>query len=54
MDYLIPCQNCGKMLPDDWHWFTCSVCKKRLCPECFAKNGYKCKDCPYGHYESNQ
>ena len=22
----IPCQNCGKMLPQDWRWYVCNRC----------------------------
>ena len=25
-NYLIPCQHCGKMLPQDWRWFICDKC----------------------------
>jgi hypothetical protein len=52
--YLIPCQHCGKMLPQDWKWFICNQCGFRVCPHCLSEHrsqygrGFKCSRCPFG------
>jgi hypothetical protein len=50
----IPCQQCGRMLPDTWRWYRCSKCGFRVCIYCLDRHrgqygqGYKCSRCPYG------
>ena len=53
---LIPCMNCGKMLPQNWTWRVCNKCGFRICPHCLSKHqgrysngGFKCSRCAYGH-----
>ena len=50
----IPCQNCGRRLPETWRWFVCTGCGFRICIYCLDRHqgqygrGYKCSRCPYG------
>lgn len=54
---LIPCQCCGKQLPQDWTWFVCDTCGYRVCPSCLGSHrgpygaGYKCSQCAFGHMQ---
>lgn len=54
---LIPCQCCGKQLPQDWSWFVCDTCGYRICPFCLSSHrgpygsGYKCSQCAFGHMQ---
>ena len=34
----IPCQNCGKMLPDTWRWYRCEKCGYRICIYCLDRH----------------
>jgi hypothetical protein len=53
-NYLIPCQHCGKMLPQAWNWFICNQCGFWVCPHCLSEHrgqygrGFKCSRCPFG------
>ena len=56
---LIPCQCCGKELPDSWNWFVCDKCGFRICPFCFSRHhvkyssgGFKCSQCAFGQMKS--
>jgi hypothetical protein len=57
-NYLIPCQHCGKMLPQNWRWFICNTCGFRVCPQCLSLHhsqygrGFKCSKCPFGQMRS--
>ena len=50
----IPCQNCGRTLPNTWKWFVCDKCNFRVCNLCLDQHqgqygrGFKCSRCPYG------
>jgi hypothetical protein len=55
MTYMIPCQCCGRQLPDTWQWFECDRCHFRVCPWClsthqgqYSQGGYKCSRCAFG------
>ena len=54
MSYLIPCQNCGKELPDTFMWYVCDKCGFRVCTFCLNKHsskygsGFKCSRCAFG------
>ena len=37
-NYFVPCQHCGKMLPQNWRWFICNTCGFRVCPHCLSKS----------------
>ena len=51
----IPCQCCGKQLPQDWTWYVCDTCGYRVCPSCLGSHrgpygsGFKCSQCAFGH-----
>ena len=50
-NYFIPCQHCGKMLPQNWRWYKCDKCGFRVCPHCLSEHrsqygrGFKCSRC---------
>ena len=50
----IPCQHCGKTLPQDWRWFVCNQCGFRVCRNCLGEHhsqhgrGFKCSRCSFG------
>lgn len=61
MNYLIPCQNCGKEFPVSWNWFICDKCGFRVCPFCLSKHngrysqgGYKCSRCAFGQMKQTR
>ncbi len=53
-NYFIPCQHCGKMLPQNWRWYKCDKCGFRVCPHCLSEHrsqygrGFKCSRCAFG------
>lgn len=60
-NYQIPCQNCGKTLPQNWNWYVCNQCGFRVCPYClsdhkgqYSNGGYKCSRCPFGQMQLRQ
>lgn len=60
MPYMIPCQHCGKMLPQNWKWWICDQCGFRVCPHCLSEHnkntgpGFRCSRCAYGHMRDAQ
>ncbi len=50
----IPCQCCGKQLPQSWTWYVCNTCGYRVCPSCLGVHkgsygsGFKCSQCAFG------
>ena len=34
----IPCQNCGRRLPETWRWFICNGCGFRICNYCLDRH----------------
>jgi hypothetical protein len=53
----IPCQCCGKQLPEEWRWYVCNRCGFRICPMCIDRHqgqhgrGFKCSRCQFGWME---
>jgi len=52
---MLPCQCCGKELPEEWNWYVCDKCGYRICQSCLAihkgrysNGGYKCSQCVSG------
>lgn len=59
MALFIPCQCCGKMYLDTWHWYVCDKCGYRVCPSCLSSHsgeysfgGFKCSQCAFGVMKS--
>ena len=61
MSFNIPCENCGKELPQTWHWYKCDKCGFRICPSClsahkgkYSSGGFKCSRCAFGQMKSTK
>ena len=56
-NYQIPCQCCGKQLPQNWNWYVCNQCGFRVCPSCLSEHrgqygqGFKCSRCAFGQMQ---